>query len=87
MSNDVITIKQVPADLKAFWADRAKENDRSMNKEILRLLEEERQRLLRSPPPRNDELIDRIVRGMQKLPIIDDRPMDDILYDEEGMPK
>ena len=35
---DVITIKQVPHELKVFWNNRAKLNSRSMNKEIIRLL-------------------------------------------------
>ena len=52
---DVITIKQVPHDLKVFWNDRAKLNSRSMNKEIIRLLEDERLRLLGSMPAIKDK--------------------------------
>jgi len=85
---DVITIKQVPHDLKVFWNDRAKLNSRSMNKEIIRLLEDERLRLLGSMPAIKDKKrIHEVIREMHIIPTIDGRPMDEILYDENGMPK
>lgn len=85
---DVITIKQVPHDLKVFWNDRAKLNSRSMNKEIIRVLEEERMRLLGSTPVVKDrERIQKVIREMHSLPTIDSRPMDEVLYDRDGMPK
>ena len=85
---EVITIKQVPHDLKEFWNNRAKLNSRSINKEIIRLLEDERSRLLESTPVIKDKKrIREVIREMHSLPIIDDRPMDEILYDADGMPK
>ncbi len=41
---EIMTIKQVPLELKNFWIEEAKKHDRSMNKEVLRALEEERSR-------------------------------------------
>jgi len=85
---DVITIKQVPHELKVFWNNRAKLNSRSMNKEIIRLLEEERMRLLGSTPVIKDrKQIHEVIREMHSLPTIDGRPVDEILYDADGMPK
>lgn len=31
--------------------------------------------------------IDRIIKEMHSLPVYDDRPMDELLYDEDGLPK
>lgn len=85
---DVITIKQVPHDLKEFWNNRAKLNSRYMNKEIIRLLEDERSRLLDSTPAVKDKnRIHEIIQKMHSVPTLDGRPMDEILYDADGMPK
>lgn len=86
--SEVLTIKQVPPDLKRYWAEEAKRNSRSVNKEILRLLEEERIRREGSARPAKD--IDRIVqaaRSLQGFAVVDQRGVDELLYDKEGMPK
>lgn len=84
----VMTIKQVPDDLKRFWAEEANRHDRSMNKEVLRVLEEERNRREAANAPSKD--IDSIMaaaRRLQSFALIDQRPIEEILYDEHGMPK
>ncbi len=86
--SEILTIKQVPADLKLYWAQEAKKHDRSMNKEVLRVLEEERRRREAAEAPSKD--IDRIMeaaRRLQRFAVTDERPIDEILYDREGMPK
>jgi phosphoribosylaminoimidazole-succinocarboxamide synthase len=85
---EVLTIKQVPADLKRYWAEEARKHDRSMNKEVLRVLEEERMRREAARSPVKD--IERIIeaaRRLQSFAVIDPRPVEEILYDEHGMPK
>ena len=86
--SEVMTIKQVPADLKRYWTAEAKKHDRSKNKEVLRVLEAERVRREAAKPPAKD--LDRIMeaaRRLQSFAIVDPRPIEDILYDEQGMPK
>lgn len=84
----VMTIKQVPDDLKRFWAEEAKRHDRSMNKEVLRLLEEERARREAAKVPSKDiDSIKAAARRLQSFALVDQRAINEILYDEEGMPK
>ena len=86
--NAILTIKQLPAELKRFWTVEAKRHSRSMNKEIIRVLEEERLRREAAPPPPKDiAAIMEAARRVQRCVITDNRPRDEILYDEEGMPK
>ena len=86
--SEVMTIKQMPADLKQYWAEEAKRHDRSMNKEVLRVLEEERARREAAKFPGKDlESIIAAARRLQSFAVVDQRPIDDILYDEQGMPK
>lgn len=88
MSTEIITIKQVPPELKSFWAEQARQHDRSMNKELIRLLELERQRRLGERSAQKDRrAIDAIIKAMRDLPVIDARPVNEMLYDDEGMPK
>lgn len=83
-----VFIKQIPADLKSFWSEEAKRNSRSMNKELIRVLEEERARREASArPKKNMDAIMAAVREVQRFTITDLRPMNEILYDSEGMPK
>lgn len=83
-----MTIKQVPDDLKRFWAEEAKRHDRSMNKEVLRVLEEERTRRVAAGTPSKDiDSIKAAARRLQSFALIDQRAIDEILYDEHGMPK
>ena len=86
--SEVMIIKQIPVDLKKFWADEAKRHDRSMNREVLRVLEEERTRRQAAQPSVKD--IDSILAAasrLQSFAVLDDRPIDELLYDENGMPK
>lgn len=84
----VMTIKQVPDDLKQFWADEAKRHDRSMNKEVLRVLEAERSRREAATAPSKDvESIRAAARRLQSFALVDQRAFEEILYDDEGMPK
>lgn len=88
MNDATLLIKKMPADLKLWLAHEAARNDRSMNKETIRLLEEAR--ALREnalKPERDNEAIERILKDLRALPLLDTRPMDDVLYDESGMPK
>jgi len=88
METEIITIKQVPAELKLFWVEQARQNGRSTNKELIRLLELERQRiLLVEPRKKNKDSIRQTIQAMQHLTALDDRPINEILYDENGMPK
>lgn len=86
--SEVMTIKQMPAELKQYWAEEARRHDRSMNKEVLRVLEEERAR--REAARTQSKDIDSIMaaaRRLQSFAVVDQRHMDDVLYDAEGMPK
>ncbi|MGS0742405.1 FitA-like ribbon-helix-helix domain-containing protein [Glaciimonas sp. GG7] len=86
--SEVMTIKQMPADLKRYWAEEAKRHDRSMNKEVLRVLEEERARRETAKVPGKDmDSIMVAASRLQSFALIDQRPIEEILYDEEGMPK
>lgn len=83
-----IFIKQISEDLKRFWFNEAKRNSRSMNKEMLHLLEDERaRREAIARPKKSLEAIMAAAREVQRFAVIDNRPMDEILYNHEGMPK
>ncbi len=85
---EIMTIKQMPADLKRYWAEEAKRHDRSMNKEVLRLLEEERARREAAKAQAKDmDSIMASARRLQSFAVVDQRPVEEILYDEQGMPK
>ena len=86
--SEVMTIKQVPAELKKYWAEEAKKHDRSMNKEVLRVLEEERARREAAKSPAKDmDSIMVAARRLQSFAVVDQRPIEAVLYDDEGMPK
>ena len=88
MNDATLLIKKMPADLKLWLAHEAARNDRSMNKETIRLLEEAR--AMRENAPRSErdaKAIEKIVKDLRALPIKDKRPMDEVLYDKTGMPK
>ncbi len=86
--SEVMTIKQIPAELKKYWAEEAKKHDRSMNKEVLRVLEEERARREAAKSPAKDmDSIMVAARRLQSFAVVDPRPIETILYDDEGMPK
>ena len=86
--SEVMIIKQMPADLKRYWAAEAKRHDRSMNKEVLRALQEERARREGAESPaKNMEGIMAAAQLLQSFAVLDQRPIEEVLYDEEGMPK
>ena len=86
--SEVMTIKQMPADLKRYWAEEARRHDPSMNKEVLRVLEEERaRREAAKSPAKNMDSIMAAARRLQSFAVADQRRMEDALYDDEGMPK
>ena len=88
MNDATLLIKKMPADLKRWLVQEAARNDRSMNKETIRLLEEARAlRENASKPERDNKAIEQILKDLRALPILDKRPMDEVLYDESGMPK
>jgi len=88
MNDATLLIKKVPAELKRWLAQEAARNDRSMNKETIRLLEEARALRENAPnPDRDNEAIERILHDLRALPVLDSRAMNEILYDEAGMPK
>ena len=88
MNDATLLIKKMPADLKLWLAHEAARNDRSMNKETIRLLEEARALRESAPKPeRDNKAIEQILKDLRALPIRDKRPMDKVLYDESGMPK
>ena len=88
MNDATLLIKKMPADLKQWLADEAARNDRSMNKQTIRLLEEARAlRENAAMPDRDSKAIEQILKDLRALPIIDKRPMDEVLYDESGMPE
>ncbi|MFO7541212.1 MAG: hypothetical protein R6W97_00180 [Thiobacillus sp.] len=83
-----LLIKKIPAGLKQWLAKEAAQHDRSQNKEAIRLLEEARA-LRESESAHRGEgaSVDQILKRLRALPVLDDRPMEEILYDEAGMPK
>lgn len=86
--SDYLTIKQIPDDLKKFWAEEAKRNTRSIQKEIISVLEAERvRRNGAARPAKNMVHILEAARRLQSYRVIDDRPVDEVLYDVDGMPK
>lgn len=88
MNEATMLIKRMPSELKQWLADEAARNDRSMNKETIRLLEEARALRQNAPKPERDtKTIERILKDFRAMPILDKRPMDDVLYDKSGMPK
>lgn len=88
MKDATLLIKKMPTDLKLWLAHEAARNDRSMNKETIRLLEEARALRENAPKPERDsKAIAKILKDLRALPVMDKRPMDEVLYDETGMPE
>ena len=88
MDYATLLLKKVPSDLKQWLANEAERNDRSMNKEAIRLLEEARSlRGNTKQPTRDAKAIEKIFSEMKTLPVLDKRPLEEVLYDKSGMPK
>lgn len=79
-------IKQMPSDLKAWIADEARRHHRSMNKEVVALLESVR--VQRAGAPRAAPAdVQALLARFRALPDLDRRTADEILgYDDTGLP-
>jgi hypothetical protein len=86
---EILTIEQVPAELKKFWIDEAERNARSLSEEVVGLLEETRLRRQPLPPKKKDIVAIRAAaRRLQSLVAGREAEFDDkLLYDDDGMPK
>jgi len=62
----------------------AQRNHRSMNKETIRLLEEARALRDKAAQPRRDP---QALATMHALPVLDARPLNEMLYDAAGLPQ
>ena len=88
MTEATLLIKRMPADLKDWLAGEALRNHRSMNKETIRLLEEARAlRDKGAKPGRDPQALANLLASMHALPVLDPRPLSDMLYDAAGLPK
>ncbi len=88
MTDATLLIKKIPSDLKDWLAAEALHNHRSMNKETIRLLEEARSlRVTAGKPARDSQSIAGILQAMHALPVLDARPMNEVLYDASGLPQ
>ena len=88
MTEASLLIKKIPADLKDWLAGEAQRNHRSMNKETICLLEEARNlRSTAAKPARDAQAIAGILQAMHALPVLDPRPMNDMLYNTSGLPQ
>jgi hypothetical protein len=82
------TLDNVPRELRDFWHKEAERHGRSVETEILMLLEVERaHRVAARQPAKNFDEILSAARKLQSVPVIDGRDIDEILYDEDGLPK
>lgn len=86
--SDILVIKQVPEDVKAFWSAQAKANARSVNKELLLVLTREKERRERvEPPKKRISDIMRTLDEFRKLPILNPDASDKMLYGNQGLPE
>ena len=88
MTVATLLIKKMPADLKDWLAGEAQRNHRSTNKQIIFLLEKARSLgSTATKPARDAQAIAGVLQAMQALPVLDSRPMNDVLYDTSGLPQ
>lgn len=88
VSEATLLIKRMPADLKDWLASEAQRNHRSMNKETIRLLEEARAlRDKATKPERDPRALAALMANMQALPLLDTRSLNEMLYDDAGLPQ
>jgi hypothetical protein len=88
MTEATLLIKRMPADLKDWLAGEALRNHRSMNKETIHLLEEARAlRDKATKPGRDPQALANLLANLHALPVLDARPLNEMLYDAEGLPK
>ena len=83
-----LTLRDVPDDLHNWLKRQAETHHRSMNKEVLALLETVRSREPTSRQRMTYEEIMAISKECAALPVLDTRSEDEILgYDENGIPR
>ena len=89
MEDTTILLKKVPADLKQWLAEEAGKNDRSMNREAIRLLEEARatREAAAGRKGLDERAIDKVLAKFRALPVLDGRTHGEMLYDADGLPK
>jgi len=82
-----MTLRDVPDELHRWLKNQAEVHHRSVNKEIIAILESLRaQNAIPRAKPTVDEIM-AIGRGFSSLPVLDDRSADEIIgYDENGIP-
>lgn len=82
-----VTLRDVPADLHAWLKQRAASHHRSVNKEVIALLEDVRGGAGPAARRANAEEIMEIARRASTLPLRDRRSEDEILgYGSDGLP-
>jgi plasmid stability protein len=82
-----VTLRDVPADLHSWLKQRAVSHHRSVNKEVIALLEDVRGETGTPARRANAEEIMEIARRASGLPLRDRRSEDEILgYGSDGLP-
>lgn len=82
-----VTLRDVPADLHSWLKQRAASHHRSVNKEVITLLEDVRGGTDPAVRRANAEEIMEIARRASALPLRDRRSEDEILgYGSDGLP-
>ena len=82
-----VTLRDVPADLHSWLKQRAASHHRSVNKEVIALLEDVRGGTGPAARRANAEEIMDIARRASALPVRDRRSEDEILgYGSDGLP-
>jgi antitoxin VapB len=84
-----VTLRDLPEDLRDWLKCQAEAHHRSVNKEVIALLESLRSRPQRALTQEEKRAqIEEISRHSAALPVLDKRSEDDILdYDENGLPR
>lgn len=82
-----LTIRDLPDDLHGWLKQQAEAHHRSVNKEVIAVLESLRgQSAVPQTKPTVEEIM-AIARRFSSLPVLDDRSDDEIIgYDENGIP-
>jgi plasmid stability protein len=84
-----VTVRDLPSDLHAWLKEQAAAHHRSVNKEIVALLDSVRTGPKPAQTPEERLVrIREIARRCAETPEIDARPADEIVgYDEDGLPR
>ncbi len=83
-----MTLRDVPNELHSWLKQQAEAHHRSVNKEVISVLENlRRQNLAPRERPTVDEIM-AIAHRFSSLPVLDDRSDEEIVgYDENGIPR